>query len=522
MRTTSLAVLVLCLSLVAAQNCGCGGRCCSRWGYCGDGADYCGDGCREGCNGNNNNNNGGDVQNGDFNGNDIDGAYSEVGSTAECKKKCQDHPACTAWSFDTCGRGCWLKSGNPNRVDAGCRACGRVKRNNPAPAPTPVTGNGGGNNGGNGNGNDCQKQRLADVKSGKTKALGVNLGTWFVQEKWMNDQLWREGGCGDDALGSYLLEQCLKRNGKRGILDGYWNSIITENDFKKMSSAGVNLARLPLGWWSIYDEVGGAHGVNVGENDYQVGSLKYIDRAFEWGAKYGIALLIGIHAAPGSQNGQDHSAPPDNKGSKHWGAYSNNVEATTDAIVRYVKRYKDKPAFWGIYFLNEPHDNSLIPTLQSFYLKTYQAVRQISRDCQIVLNPLINPPESATEAHWVNFMTGGQYTNVWYDMHYYSCFGGPPDQNSEGGVIGYTRYDRANQLNDAKRMNPNKKFIVGEWSGCNHAGGSSVGFVNAQMDVFRDHGDGHTFWSWAGSGGGWNFQSMVNEGIDTGKMSARC
>ncbi len=43
--------------------------------------------------------------------------------------------------------------------------------------------------------------------------------------------------------------------------------------------------------------------------DYTTGGLSYIDKAFEWGLKYGIAILLDMHAAPGSQNGNDHSSP---------------------------------------------------------------------------------------------------------------------------------------------------------------------------------------------------------------------
>ena len=34
-----------------------------------------------------------------------------------------------------------------------------------------------------------------------------------------------------------------------------------------------------------------------------------MDFAFEMGYKYGIAVSIDLHAANGSQNGYDHSAP---------------------------------------------------------------------------------------------------------------------------------------------------------------------------------------------------------------------
>jgi aryl-phospho-beta-D-glucosidase BglC (GH1 family) len=35
----------------------------------------------------------------------------------------------------------------------------------------------------------------------------------------------------------------------------------------------------------------------------------YVDTALKWGQQYGIGVLIELHAANGSQNGQDNSAP---------------------------------------------------------------------------------------------------------------------------------------------------------------------------------------------------------------------
>ncbi len=34
-----------------------------------------------------------------------------------------------------------------------------------------------------------------------------------------------------------------------------------------------------------------------------------MDQALQWGEQYGIGVLIDLHAVPGSQNGQDNSAP---------------------------------------------------------------------------------------------------------------------------------------------------------------------------------------------------------------------
>jgi len=39
------------------------------------------------------------------------------------------------------------------------------------------------------------------------------------------------------------------------------------------------------------------------------GGAAYLDAAMAWGQRYGIGVLLELHAANGSQNGYDHSAP---------------------------------------------------------------------------------------------------------------------------------------------------------------------------------------------------------------------
>lgn len=46
--------------------------------------------------------------------------------------------------------------------------------------------------------------------------------------------------------------------------------------------------------------------------------------------KYGLKVIIDLHAAPGSQNGFEHSASRD--GSQEWGQTDENIQQTVDVI----------------------------------------------------------------------------------------------------------------------------------------------------------------------------------------------
>lgn len=97
----------------------------------------------------------------------------------------------------------------------------------------------------------CQTNRLNAVKSGQQKVRGSNLGSWFVLESWMAPHPWTDNGCDKSKDGgSYLLEKCLGSKAK-SVMDKHWSTFITEADFTEMSKHGINLVRIPVGWWHV-------------------------------------------------------------------------------------------------------------------------------------------------------------------------------------------------------------------------------------------------------------------------------
>lgn len=97
----------------------------------------------------------------------------------------------------------------------------------------------------------CETDRLNAVKSGQAVPQGVNVGSWFVLEGWMATTVWTDNGCDQWASpGLYLLEQCLGNKAK-DALERHWSTWITENDFAEMSRRGINVVRIPVGWWTV-------------------------------------------------------------------------------------------------------------------------------------------------------------------------------------------------------------------------------------------------------------------------------
>jgi glucan 1,3-beta-glucosidase len=129
---------------------------------------------------------------------------------------------------------------------------------------------------------------------------------------------------------------------------------ITEQDFRDIAAAKLNTVRIPVGYWITgFDNQPG--GDPDGWKVYAAGAINYLDRAIrEWAIKYNLLVLISMHAAKGSQSGNDHSSPQ-NPGHAYWSQYPENVRNTLDVVEWLVRRYNSDTAFLGIGLLNEPN-----------------------------------------------------------------------------------------------------------------------------------------------------------------------
>ncbi|EFJ11085.1 hypothetical protein SELMODRAFT_24801, partial [Selaginella moellendorffii] len=105
------------------------------------------------------------------------------------------------------------------------------------------------------------------------------------------------------------------------VFDRHRNNFITEGDFQFLASKGINAVRIPVGWWIAYDP--------NPPKPFVGGSMKALDNAFTWASKHNIKVIIDLHAAPGSQNPEDHSASRD--GVSTW-RQEENIAQTLEVI----------------------------------------------------------------------------------------------------------------------------------------------------------------------------------------------
>jgi glucan 1,3-beta-glucosidase len=156
---------------------------------------------------------------------------------------------------------------------------------------------------------------------------------------------------------------------------------------------------------------------------FLVDTWKYFVNAVRWAKKYNLKIVVDLHAAPGSQNGWEHSG---RTGDVHWGT-GTTIERTLtvmERLSREIKSFEDDPELKGtvigIDVLNEPTPWSVpggIATIKSYYEKAYDRIRQHLPKVYVVLSEAFSEPSV-----WNDFLLPPNYTNVVFDLHTYHCF----------------------------------------------------------------------------------------------------
>jgi glucan 1,3-beta-glucosidase len=110
----------------------------------------------------------------------------------------------------------------------------------------------------------------------------VNTGGWFVLEPWITPSLFE----GNAAKDEWTLTQQLGKDAAKSKLQQHWDSWITQADFNKMASAGLNHVRIPIGYWSVIPRNG---------DPYVQGAYEKLGQALDWASGAGLKVMIDLH-----------------------------------------------------------------------------------------------------------------------------------------------------------------------------------------------------------------------------------
>ncbi|XP_056163633.1 probable glucan 1,3-beta-glucosidase A isoform X1 [Syzygium oleosum] len=284
------------------------------------------------------------------------------------------------------------------------------------------------------------------------------------------------------------------------LLRDHWNNYITEQDFEFMVANGLTAVRIPVGWWIAYDP--------APPMPFVGGSLNALDNAFTWAEKHGMKVIVDLHAAPGSQNGAEHSASRD--GYLEWG--DSYIQDTVKVIEFLAARYGSHPALVAIELMNEPLAPGIkLEDLIKYYRLGYEAVRRHTPDAYVILSNRIGPADPQELLEFA-----GGLSRVVIDVHYYNLFDPKFKQWNLQQNIDYIYNDRASDLSKVTPANGPLSF-VGEWTSALDFDGAtkedSGKFAKAQQDVYGRATFGWAYWSYRCKYDTWNLKRMIQDGL---------
>jgi len=374
---------------------------------------------------------------------------------------------------------------------------------------------------------------------GQDKVRGVNLGGWLVLEPWITPSLWE--GFDPNSESSPVDEFHLMQawgNDAQSKMEAHWSSWYTQNDFNNIAKAGLNLVRIPIGYWAFHKNDG---------DSYVQGQAAYLDQAIGWARSAGLKVWVDLHGAPGSQNGFDNSGTRGNVG---W--QQGDTIAQTLAVLKTISQKYGSQSYQdvvvGIELLNEPLGPALdMGKLTQFYKDGFGQQRDVSDNVIVIEDAFQNP------SYWNGLLNGNN--NVLVDHHHYQVFSEDQVKASPQQQVQIACGNGASEISGA-----DKWVVVGEWSsamtdcatwlngfgrGARYDGSyqsSYVGscspkndfsqwddsmktntrkFIEAQLDAFETQ-QGWIYWTWKTEGAAeWDMQLQINNGIFPQPLTSR-
>ena len=337
-----------------------------------------------------------------------------------------------------------------------------------------------------------QRHQRDSERQPEAKLHGVNLGGWLVLERWLTPSVF----AGTTAEDEYTL---MAEPDAAERLRRHRETFITAGDFAWIADQGLDLVRLPVGYWVL-----------DGDPPF-LPAVEVLDRAMDTAAEHGLRVLLDLHAGPGSQNGLDSSA---RIGPKLWYRSAAHREHTVRCLASLVRRYRDHPALWGIELLNEPIDWR-VWRLWRFHRSALRA-----------LLPLVRPGTRVLFSDgYLPWLLRGSLRSredvpVVMDCHFYQCFY-PWDVRRRVPDVLVKAAGRRRLIRWLSRAHP---VLVGEWSAAldhrtfrgtdgQDRPAITARFVEAQLEGYQD-ALGWCFWTYTSENADdWNFRHLVESGL---------
>ena len=250
----------------------------------------------------------------------------------------------------------------------------------------------------------AQGRSIVNAQGQVVPLQGVNLGGWFVMEKWMTPL--DSGSLSDTYTVMQKLDQRFGVETEQSLIKTFQQSWITTTDLDNIKNAGFNVVRAPIWWGQFYllnDQSPGG---------WRADAFDMLDWLVSACAARGIYVIIDMHGVVGGQSTSDDTGRSGQN--QYW--TNNNFQGDTAYMWwQIANHFKGNPTVAGYDLINEPIGTPSSDTLLNLYNELYQSIRSVDPTHMIIIE--------GTWGNWNWSMLPNPnvfgWTNVAYQMHEY-------------------------------------------------------------------------------------------------------
>jgi endoglucanase len=302
---------------------------------------------------------------------------------------------------------------------------------------------------------------------------GVNLGGWFIMEKWMCPL--DSGSLPDTYSVIQMLDQRFGVATEQSLIKTYQQSWITATDLDNIKAAGFNLVRVPV-WWGQFYPLN-----NISNSGWRSDAFDVLDSLVSEAGSRGIYVIIDMHGVVGSQSTSGDTGQQNTN--TYW-SDGNNQGNTAYMWWEIANHYNGNPTVAGYDLINEPTgapNNQAVINAQN---ELYQSVRSADPNHIVIMEGTWGSWD------WSMLPAPSQYgwTNVVYEMHEYQY-------NQSEAVV---EQGSTNQVND---FNNHASYDVPGYIGEFNDFAYGAGAWQFSTNAYNNAGLSWTMWAYKATDG---------------------
>ncbi|HTY85930.1 MAG TPA: cellulase family glycosylhydrolase [Candidatus Acidoferrum sp.] len=326
---------------------------------------------------------------------------------------------------------------------------------------------------------------LVNDRGAVVQLRGLNLGGWFIMEKWMCPL--DSGSLPDTYSAITNLDRRFGVATEQNLIYTYQTNWITTDDLNNIANAGYNCVRTPVWWGNFYSIT------NSTSSGWRPDAFTVLDWLVTNCAARGIYVIIDLHGVVGGQN-LDPTTGWQNK-NQYW---TNSAAQNQTAYLwaQLAAHYRDNSAVAGYDLINEPYGAPDTAAVWAAYTNLYSTIRAVDPSHVIIMEGTFG------SWNWSMLPDPSWYgwTNVVYQMHEYQ-WGGTVAQIEAGADAQVTDFQ-----NHAAWKVPG---YVGEWNNM----GMGAACYDYSINAYDHAGLSWSMWAYKATHGlvpdGWGWYDPI-------------